>query len=506
MEIAPNTVIKFYTNMPLDNTYEHTLYFNSISSQISYFHNPQLPRFVFNNNTYQRISNGVMRIKKNSLSLLDCSYMAFQNTEFGNKWFYAFVTNVDYVNNETAEVHFELDVLQTFLFDVQLKDSFVEREHAMTDKAGDNVVAEPIEIGDITTNDIQGTSFFDSYVAVICSASTADGSTAGGYIGGLFTGCSYLAGRVDNQEQVNLLLEYLKARVDANEQDSVVSIFLMPTAFYTDEAMPSVQAAKVMKNNKIHGYTPKNKKLLTYPYNYLAVDCGNNDAIYRYEWFIDNPENTCNFVMTGCMSCNPQIMLEPQGYNGVSSGKFNWAERLVMEGFPQVAWSIDSFRAWIAQESSGAALSLLGSGVGLGASISAANPVGIASSAIGLASSINSVVQAANRPPQARGSSTGTVDVATRSKNFYFKQMQVSYEYARIIDDFFNMYGYQTNRVKIPNRSGRRHWNYVKTRNCVVVGNAPAPYIKKICSIYDNGITFWKNANNVGNYSLDNSI
>ena len=43
-------------------------------------------------------------------------------------------------------------------------------------------------------------------------------------------------------------------------------------------------------------------------------------------------------------------------------------------------------------------------------------------------------------------------------------------------------------------------------------GNAIVPLIlsrrcsKKIIGIYDRGITFWKNANEVGNYSLDNRL
>ena len=31
-------------------------------------------------------------------------------------------------------------------------------------------------------------------------------------------------------------------------------------------------------------------------------------------------------------------------------------------------------------------------------------------------------------------------------------------EFARIIDDYFNMFGYATHRVKTPNRDGRPHW------------------------------------------------
>ena len=504
MYIVPNSNIKIYKDVPLDNTYNHTLYFSSLNEQNAYFHGtPSILKYNLTSQSYQRVVDGSMRVAIKSDNLYDCNYLAFQNASFGIKWFYAFITSVKYVNNETSEITFEIDPLQTYLFDVQLKECYVEREHSSTDVAGDNIVAESIDIGDITCNNVVGSGHFNSYSAVICKASSSDGTATGGYVSGLFSGCEYVAGLIDNAKQVQTLIDYLKALVDANDQDSVVSIFLMPSEFYTKEALPSVQVSKVAKNTTLHGYKPRNKKLLTYPYNYLSVDCGNNDAIYRYEWFSDEE---CNFAMVGCVSCNPQIMLVPMNYNGTSGGNFNYIEKLVMQGFPQVAWSIDSFRAWLSQEASSTAIQGIGSVASIMSGAMSGNPMNTAGGIVGLANTANNIVLATNRPNQAKGTNSGTIDVATRSKDFYFRQMQVSSEYAKIIDDYFDMFGYATHRVKIPNRSVRPQWNYVKTNGCVLKGNAPADDIRKICSIYDSGITFWKNPSEVGNYSLDNSL
>lgn len=446
MYIEPNSNIKIYRDVPLDNTYNHTLYFSSLSEQNAYFHGTSsILKYNLTAQSYQRVVKGSMRVAIKSDNLYDCNYLAFQNASFGTKWFYAFITGVEYVNNETSEITFEIDPLQTYLFDVQLKECYVEREHSSTDVAGDNIVAENIDIGDITCNGVVGSGHFKSYVAVICKASSANGSATGGYISGLFTGCEYVAGAIDNAEQVQKLIDYLKALVDANDQDSVVSIFLMPTEFYTTEPSSSVQVSIVAKNTMLHGYTPRNKKLLTYPYNYLSVDCGNNDAIYRYEWF-DSEE--CNFAMFGCVSCNPQIMLVPENYNGTSDGDFNFVEKLVMQGFPQVAWSIDSFRAWLAQEASSTAIQGIGSVAGIVGGAMSGNPSTVIGGIMGLANTTNNIVLATNRPNQAKGTNSGTIDVATRTKDFYFRQMQVSSEYAKIIDDYFDMFGYATHRVK----------------------------------------------------------
>ena len=88
---------------------------------------------------------------------------------------------------------------------------------------------------------------------------------------------------------------------------------------------------------------------------------------------------------------------------------------------------------------------------------------------------------------------------------YNIKQMVLQNEFAKIIDDFFTMYGYQTDRVKVPNRTGRPYWNYVKMQNSCHRGNVPSEDMSKINDLYDSGITFWHTPD-VGNYSLDNTI
>ena len=90
-------------------------------------------------------------------------------------------------------------------------------------------------------------------------------------------------------------------------------------------------------------------------------------------------------------------------------------------------------------------------------------------------------------------------------------------EYAKIIDDYFTMFGYATRRVKYPNvrqypkGSLRPHWNFIKTQGCVIHSSRtlgkglPAEAEAQISKIYDNGITFWMDGNEIGDYSLDNS-
>ena len=74
-----------------------------------------------------------------------------------------------------------------------------------------------------------------------------------------------------------------------------------------------------------------------------------------------------------------------------------------------------------------------------------------------------------------------------------------------MIDNFFSMYGYAINQLAVPNVKVRPHWTYIKTKNCCITGSITTTDMNKICDIHNNGITYWMNGDEVGNYSLDNS-
>lgn len=496
MDIIPNSVIKFYHNVPLNNKYNNTLWFDSLTAQNNYFHNTaSILTATFNNQTYQRVNKGTMRVGIKADSLYNCNYLAFQNTNYGNKWFYAFINSVEYVNNEVCEVSYEIDVMQTYAFDYILRECYVEREHILNDVIGANTESENVEMGDIKCSLMLDTMDFGinlkQMCAVICTAHKPSDSSVRGLVGGMFSGLYYLGADINSVEGRNALLNYIDELTLENKVDSIVSIFLMPNSFYTsNEYCPSYTINVNKANTNIDGYIPRNKKLFSYPFNYLLVR-GSDDREYRYEWF-NNSENYVTFELRGVLACNPEFKLVPRYYNGyLDSSKNNPLESVYLRGYPQIAIAIDSFRAWLAQSATNDIFGMLGSALSL-------NPLGVVQGAV------NTFQHAFMQPDIAKGGGSTNIDVAIYQKDIYFLYMQIKSEYAKIIDDYFDMYGYATNRVKIPNRSTRPHWNYVKTRNCCINGSMPSDDISKINDIFNNGITFWKNASEVGNYSLDN--
>ena len=136
--------------------------------------------------------------------------------------------------------------------------------------------------------------------------------------------------------------------------------------------------------------------------------------------------------------------------------------------------------------------------------------VGAVSAGVGIASTIaNSVAKIEdikNTPSQTHGQAqTDSLNPSLGRVRFTFYSSTINAQYAKIIDDYFERYGYATKRNKVPNRNVRPHWTFTKTIGCTLTGSIPADDATAICEIYNNGITFWANGSEVGNYSLNNA-
>lgn len=549
MYVYPNTNIKIYSGIPLDNSYENTLWFDSLSEQNSYFHGSySLIKHTLIEQSYQRVEHGKMRVAIPAESLYDCNYLAFQNRAFGYKWFYAFILGAEYVNNETTEITFEIDIMQTYLFDVSLGMCLVEREHSDSDEIGDNLVPENLELGEYMDIYEDNMSLDNYYILLLVAQEPTTNPLMPGtqapltIVGDTIQCAEYMVYTIDNNEFHGLpaLQSKLTEYSTAGNPDAILGVFLIPQALIGEESpsfpyvTPDIHPIEFTKqifkrtSGVFGNYTPKNNKLYTYPYNFLYVTnmCGNS-AIYPYEYF-STP--VCKFTWKGVATANTEIIMFPEEYKGVEG--INKDEAMSLKGFPQCAYNIDAFKAWLAQNTGSIGATILATaiagtalgGVGMfGASaggwtealsaiysgtakatLTAQKAFGVGS-LIGATQMLGKVYDHAIQPTQTRGNDTSTILSALRMLDFQFFNKRIRGEFARIIDDYFTVYGYATHRVKIPNRCVRQHWTYTKTSGCIAVGGCPADDIKRIKQIYDKGITFWVNPNEVGNYSLSNN-
>ena len=118
----------------------------------------------------------------------------------------------------------------------------------------------------------------------------------------------------------------------------------------------------------------------------------------------------------------------------------------------------------------------------------------------GVSSTVGELRDKSVQPPNVTGTpATGSI-FASGQMDFWVGHVTIKAQFAKIIDEYWSKFGYPCHKVKVPNRNARANWNYVKTQGCEFTGSIPASDAEAIKAIYDNGVTFWNDINNVGNY------
>ena len=507
----PSTEICLCRDVPLDSSYDHQVTFASQQAQAAYFYSKIYKRLQ--DNSYQRVMNNKLRIQCSIAEAMACNYLFFSNNAHDNKTIYAFITGWEYVNEVTTEITYEIDVFQTFWFDVRLLQVFVEREHDTTDTMWSNTVPENLELGEYVSNGEQALLPSNTGRTVIFYTNFNDDSTfsdfagATEYVSGILTGLNIIYKTSETDAN-----DFLRRVIAANKTDGVIAVFMCP---FVPSVWGVTQETKTLTRvvSSLNGYIPSNNKLYTYPYCFLHIQTDVQGADFRYEFFNDS-NNNCTFSLFEALIPQPTMVLVPTNYAGrtaTNGGEF----RLTLTDFPQCSWNADIFKVYLAQNAASLPTKLISqaatTAIGLGSMAVGVFPTGIyngfeaVSAGAGIASTLAQLHDISTKPPQQNGTQTAMADYGIGYKNFMAERMSIRAEYARIIDDYFTLYGYATKRVKQPNITGRPYWNYVKTiGNTVDALGVPDPYLQTMNRAFNRGITFWHNPNNVGDYSLDN--
>lgn len=531
----PNITKVYLLAVPLEKDYLHTLYFESASSQNSYFRGRI--RKSYTDFSYQR-KDGVIRVPEHIDTLINagCNYVMYQNAAYSNKWFYAFIEDMEYINDARTDVKIRTDCMQTWMFDITVKPSFVEREHAVTDEPGENTIEEGLELGEYICN-LHSTSEYggDGLSIVIGATKTADGENVQGMLyNNIYSGVRYYSFSPSNTDGVN---EFLSEYDADGIGEAITCMFIAPSwlapirsdhvvagsnltyDYYINSSGNVDGVTKTLTKGTIDGYTPRNKKLLTFPYRYLLVSNNAGASVpFKYELFKSNDKIIAPcFVIEGVLNPGCSIRMVPLYYNGIYR---NDEHGVNMGKFPALNWTSDIYTNWLTQNGVNIAIQLVTgvAQIGVGAAMAAGTVAtgGLTGIMAGgtivggvtqISNTLAQVHQQSFSPPQAKGNlNSGDVVTATERNDFHFYDMTVKKEYARIIDEYFDMYGYKCHRVKIPAKGHRSTYWYTKTIDANIVGNIPQQDLQVIKDCYNRGITFWRNHGAFKDYSVANNV
>lgn len=142
------TDVRIFSDVPFSNDYKNTRWFTSADAQYSYF-NAKPRVHVINECNFVGLKEGRphIRVNKRIDDLYNACYMIFRNTQYSNKWFYCFVTSLEYVNSAVTNLYFEIDVMQTWMFDFKFQPSYIVREHQTMWDANKEPITNTIDEG-----------------------------------------------------------------------------------------------------------------------------------------------------------------------------------------------------------------------------------------------------------------------------------------------------------------------------------------------------------------------
>ena len=543
MAITPQTDI-YLLKCPIEQDNRNQMNFANATTQYNYF--ASLPKLALDNCTYQR-KDDVMRLPYHIDDIIQYNYVMYRNEAYGNKWFYAFITNMEYSSDHMTFVTIKTDVWQTWQFDLTFKKSFIEREHVNDDTFGLHTIPEGLEYGEYISNAAQdiGTSydFSNSYlIAQVSDMAPEMFSSYGSVIrvyNGLPNGCWYLAlyGATTAEVYQNFV-ELVKTYDAMAKSDAIVSIFVAPKALVSTSSIPlsfditidgtqygfdcyavtntsgvtSLGTYTFSRNTTIDGYTPKNNKCFCSPYNYLMIsNNGGSEVCYAWEEFTGTP----SFTDRGILNQGCDIKLTPSNYKktGSLSGGYNWS--VSRNKFPTVSWNSDYYLNWQAVNSKyvevKAGLTGMSWGTNMLGSMLSGNVGGMLSATTGLANSVADMSQqireASMTPDASKGNSnTGDFNYSVGKNCYTAYKMSAKAEYIKVVDDYFTAFGYKVNAFKVPNITGRRYWNYVHTVGANIEGDIPQTDMDEIKSLFDRGITIWHDATHYLDYTQNNTI
>ncbi len=544
MAFVPNSTITL-CHVEFDNSYKNQVYFATVTEQKNYFLNRAKKTFTDYLVVRKTLPSGALqssvKVNANIDSLYGCNYMYYCNENHGQRVFYAFINDLIYINEGTTEIVFETDVYQTWRFDVELLDSFVSREHSKTDHIGDNLIAEPsMQPKDFVYEEVKnyiyanddgsGTSYdkilgFDTWgYLVVTTDPRKEGAERSGedcLMSGIFQGLYFYV-----FYDVTALSKMISDMNTAYGDETIMCITLIPSFCVQENGVGeggvlTASEEPVSKQISVdtvmytkYGFTVKNRKLFTSQFFKLAVTPHDGtETEYGFELFDDlyHP----SFKIAGDISVNPTVTVFPLDYMGVRENIDNSVQ---LFNFPQSSWSSDAFKLWLTKNQytllSGTALDVAKIIGGIGTSIvsgGTASFVGgsiAVSGATSIVERISNVMNASTIGSNAHGGNPKSNLLTALKKNkidFYIKKVRD--EYAKMVDDYFTMFGYQTNAVKVPNTHSRPYFNYVETIDVNIADKTfgiPNNDMETLKKMYNNGVTLWKPTATIGDYSVDN--
>lgn len=525
---TPSTNLRLL-NVPLESGYTDTLWFPDVATQTNYF----LGKVVRQINDFNFIKkDNTITVNGNVESFYNCNYIMYQNANFTNKWFYAFIDRVEWASNSSTRLYCSTDAIQSWFFDITYYQSFIERQHSTTDVAGDNIVPEPFTAPVIKFNTATSSvvDLTPDQINIFATCMPDGSSMSGEKVNGIYSAAGRIGSAIAPETVSNIIQQY----VDNGLASAISRVQQVPSKL----ASGTIAKGYAKRPSVIDGYTPKNRKLFT------GIFVKDSINAYGQQIKLD-PElvdgNDVSVRMTVGMSTG-DIAITVGNYGSALTG-----EQTIVAHIPESTWAYNQYKNDFNLHSGSNALlferlnqqrriegtASLGDTIvtaanyfgSIAASISTGNIARGAASAAGavniarqagvveqyaggfdeITQTIQAIYESYDAPAVGNVSSASPF-ITGGYTNFVFGYITPPANIAKMYDDYFTIFGYQQNSYGIPNLHARKCWTYIKVANLKASGDFPDEDFTDIRGAFKNGITFWDYTKTFGDYSQDNTL
>jgi hypothetical protein len=395
---------------------------------------------------------------------LKANYIAFQNPDYSNKWFFAFIDDVIYQGEENTELTFTVDAWSTWYGHWTKKPCYVIRQHATDDTIGANTIDENLDIGDVVEETYAGYDANSIYYVIM---STWNPSANGqlyyvtkynknlwGATPFLFTSevdVRLFIAKTNNQGHIADIQNMFIIPQDTFDSSDIITWndsynstnFTYYSVSQSATSTTTTSSRKLELNigtimSSLYSFsdiTVKNNKCKVFPYNYIL---GSNNVGNHNIYKIENFTGGVKFNIELAMSIGGSVRAVPLNYKKQAE---NIDEALPLAKFPTCGWSADSFTNWLTQQGVNV-ITNVATGVISGASQMAIGSWGTGIATVGgtVANLIGNLHQASLLPAITGGNNTGDVNFSSHQNTIYFRRLRVKTEYMQIIDDYFSRF------------------------------------------------------------------
>lgn len=483
--------------------------------------------------------------------LTQCNYLIYQNADISNKWYFAFIDNVQYNSCNSVIISHTIDVWQTYQFDITYYKNLILRSHVAknTDTVGRWLAPEPINVApefERKHNVFNDLSWTPQYV--LHSTSVFNNTTKKYEYKGNGTGATLSAEYgifVNNDDDVQTVVkkygklsaaEALKSNDDdeysnwisdlltgqtidkavklisttsisqlQDHRNELIGLYAIPawvhdgTNKYATNNIKKKEVTTTLPTETLAcGYAPRNKKMLSSLCKaYLFYNENGFKLPLKPELFTsDTPVFT---VKSTELSTNG-FLLQIGSYADYTA-KTN-----------KISYNCENRLGYDANTGLDKVLNSLTSAVGvvnaLGSVASqafAGNVGGAVQGGVGAVQQSINMIDALGQRGVNTGASGDIMSITEKRAMPVFADISPTEAQCRYIDDYLDVYGYAINEIgKISTyMKNRSNWNYIQVANCNIKVSAPNDDFNKLKQMFESGVTIWHK--NFGDYDQNNN-